>query len=62
MENRYFHWSWYRMDYGSDWSFVALCVSTLLNKRRRDGWAFFMTSLTIILLSASVFAGMFRVS
>ena len=40
-------------------AFVALCVSTLLNKRRRDGWAFFMTSLTIILLSASVFAGMF---
>ena len=40
-------------------AFVALCASTLLNKRRRDGWAFFMTSLTIILLSASVFAGMF---
>ena len=40
-------------------AFVALLVSTLLNKRRRDGWAFFMTSLTIILLSASVFIGMF---
>ena len=40
-------------------AFVALCASTLLNKRRRDGWAFVMTSLTIILLSASVFAGMF---
>ena len=38
---------------------LALLVSTLLNKRRRDGWAFFMTSLTIILLSASVFIGMF---
>ena len=47
------------MDYGANRSFVALLVSTLLNKRRRDGWAFFMTSLTIILLSASVFIGMF---
>lgn len=51
--------------HGKEWimvpigAFVALCASTLLNKRRRDGWAFFMTSLTIILLSASVFAGMF---
>ncbi|MDA1570400.1 cytochrome d ubiquinol oxidase subunit II, partial [Bacillus cereus] len=51
--------------HGTEWimvpigAFVALCASTLLNKRRRDGWAFFMTSLTIILLSASVFAGMF---
>ncbi|CAM4287054.1 nitrate reductase [Bacillus manliponensis] len=51
--------------HGTEWivvpigAFVALFVSTLLNKRRRDGWAFFMTSLTIILLSASVFIGMF---
>ncbi|TKI99435.1 cytochrome d ubiquinol oxidase subunit II, partial [Bacillus cereus] len=51
--------------HGTEWimvpigAFVALLVSTLLNKRRRDGWAFFMTSLTIILLSASVFIGMF---
>ena len=50
--------------HGTEWimvpigAFVALLVSTLLNKRR-DGWAFFMTSLTIILLSASVFIGMF---
>lgn len=51
--------------HGTEWimvpigAFVALFASTLLNKRRRDGWAFFMTSLTIILLSASVFIGMF---
>ena len=59
MENRHF------TAHGTEWimvpigAFVALLVSTLLNKRRRDGWAFFMTSLTIILLSASVFIGMF---
>ncbi|MDM5154492.1 cytochrome d ubiquinol oxidase subunit II [Bacillus sp. DX1.1] len=40
-------------------AFVALFVSSILNRKRRDGWAFFMTSLTIILLSASVFIGMF---
>ncbi|WP_410982201.1 cytochrome d ubiquinol oxidase subunit II [Bacillus cereus] len=51
--------------HGTEWimvpigAFVALFASTLLNKRRRDGLAFFMTSLTIILLSASVFIGMF---
>ena len=59
MENRYFHWSWYRVDYGSNRSFCSVMCVNIIKQRRRDGWAFFMTSLTIILLSASVFAGMF---
>lgn len=37
----------------------ALFVAHLLNNAKRDGWAFFMTSFTIIALTASVFIGMF---
>ncbi len=59
MENRYFHWSWYRVDYGSNRSFCSvMCVNIIKQKKKR--WLGFLpTSLTIILLSASVFAGMF---
>jgi len=38
---------------------VALFVAALLNRKKRDGWAFAMTSFTIILLTASIFIGMF---
>lgn len=39
------------------WS--ALLVSSFLNVKKRDGWAFTLTSLTIVFLIASVFIGMF---
>lgn len=38
---------------------ISLVLSCLLNKRKTDGWAFAMTSLTIVLLTASIFIGMF---
>jgi cytochrome bd ubiquinol oxidase subunit II len=38
---------------------VALLASIILNVKKRDGWAFVMTTLTIIFISASVFIGMF---
>lgn len=40
-------------------AWLALLVSAILNGKRRDGWAFTLTSLSIILLTASVFIGMF---
>lgn len=40
-------------------AWVALLVASMLNIRKYDGWAFAMTSLTIVLLTASVFIGMF---
>lgn len=39
------------------WS--ALLVSSMLNVKKQDGWAFALTSLTIVFLIASVFIGMF---
>src|SRR5690625_5892572 len=38
---------------------VALVVAALLNSNKRTGCAFAMTSFTIILLTASIFIGMF---
>ncbi|MDY0394460.1 cytochrome d ubiquinol oxidase subunit II [Virgibacillus halophilus] len=38
---------------------VTLVLSIILNGRKRDGWAFAMTSTSIVLLIASVFIGMF---
>jgi cytochrome bd ubiquinol oxidase subunit II len=38
---------------------VALLAAIVLNVKKRDGWAFVMTTLTIIFISASVFIGMF---
>lgn len=38
---------------------VALLLASFLNVRKLDGWAFAMTSFTIILITASVFIGMF---
>ena len=33
MENRYFHWSWYRVDYGSNRSFCSvMCVNIIKTK------------------------------
>lgn len=40
-------------------AWAALFVSHLLNQAKRDGWAFFMTSFTMIALTASIFIGMF---
>lgn len=40
-------------------SVVALIVAYVLNNKGRDGWAFTATSLSIVTLVASVFAGMF---
>ena len=40
-------------------AWVALLLSSILNVRNRDGWAFFLTSLTMIFLVASVFIGLF---
>lgn len=40
-------------------SWTALLMSTFLNKMKIDGWAFAMTSFTIIFLTASIFIGMF---
>lgn len=40
-------------------AWTALLASYFLNTKQRDGLAFFMTSFTIILLTASVFIGMF---
>ncbi|WP_438319170.1 cytochrome d ubiquinol oxidase subunit II [Sporosarcina sp. FA9] len=37
----------------------ALLFSSILNVKNRDGWAFFFTSLTMLLLVASVFIGLF---
>lgn len=39
------------------WS--LLLISSILNARNRDGWAFFLTSLTMLFLVASVFIGLF---
>ncbi|HLQ73627.1 MAG TPA: cytochrome d ubiquinol oxidase subunit II [Bacillota bacterium] len=38
---------------------VFLVISSVLNTKGKDGWAFTMTSLTIIALTASIFIGMF---
>lgn len=40
-------------------AWVSLLTASILNTRTIDGWAFFMTSLTMILLTASIFIGMF---
>lgn len=51
--------------HGNGWLLVpilawaTLFVSYLLNHAELNGWAFFMTSFTIIALTASVFIGMF---
>src|SRR5699024_2751367 len=38
---------------------MALLTANILTVKRFDGWAFTMTSITIALLTASVFIGMF---
>lgn len=38
---------------------ISLVIATMLNKKKSDGWAFAMTSLTIVFLTSSVFIGMF---
>lgn len=38
---------------------LALFIAHLLNVKKLDGWAFAMTSVTIALLTASIFIGMF---
>mgnify|MGYP001216084190 CR=1 FL=1 len=40
-------------------TWVALLLGTMLNRKKKDGLAFTMTSLTILFLSASIFIGMF---
>lgn len=40
-------------------TWVTLLLGAILNNKKRDGWAFTMASLTILLLSASIFIGMF---
>ena len=40
-------------------AWVALLFSSILNVKNRDGWAFFLTSLTMLFLVASVFIGLF---
>lgn len=51
--------------HGSAWialpvfGLVFLILASILNVKKKDGWAFTMTSLTIIALTASVFIGMF---
>lgn len=51
--------------HGSAWlllpllAWIALLGSTILNVKRIDGWAFFLTTMTIVLFTASVFIGMF---
>lgn len=40
-------------------AFVALLAASILNKKGRDGWAFTLTSFTIIGLVSSIFIGMF---
>lgn len=51
--------------HGSAWiilpilAIVALFVASFLNGKEKDGWAFFMTTMTIIFLTASIFIGMF---
>src|SRR5690625_4877273 len=38
---------------------LTITTASLLNTKGADGWAFTMTSLTIVLLTASIFIGMF---
>lgn len=51
--------------HGSAWillplfAWIALLGSSILNVKRIDGWAFFLTTMTIVLFTASVFIGMF---
>lgn len=51
--------------HGSMWiivpilAIITLIASALLNGKGLDGWAFFMTTATMILLTASIFIGMF---
>lgn len=40
-------------------SVVTLTAAYVYNKKERDGWAFFMTSMSIVSLISSVFIGMF---
>lgn len=37
----------------------ALFLANMFNVKKKDGWAFFMTSVTIIFLTGSIFIGMF---
>ncbi|RKD25842.1 cytochrome d ubiquinol oxidase subunit II [Ammoniphilus oxalaticus] len=52
-------------NHGASWillpllAWVALLAASFLNVKQRDGWAFAMTSLTIVFLTASIFIGMF---
>lgn len=60
---------WWKTDiftnHGSLWillpllSWTALLIASFLNIKKVDGWAFTMTSFTIVFLTASVFIGMF---
>src|SRR5699024_11721332 len=60
---------WWKTDiftnHGSLWillpllSWTALLIASFLNIKKVDGWAFAMTSFTIVFLTASVFIGMF---
>lgn len=62
-------YGWYKTDiftnHGTLWillpllSWVALIIASFLNAKKTDGWAFTMTSLTIVFLTASIFIGMF---
>ncbi|MDY0409074.1 cytochrome d ubiquinol oxidase subunit II [Virgibacillus soli] len=40
-------------------TWLALLAGSILNVKKADGWAFTMTTLTILFLSASLFIGMF---
>lgn len=60
---------WWKTDifsaHGAGWlalpiiAILSLLASSILNKIERDGWAFLMTSVTIIFITASIFIGMF---
>lgn len=53
------------VNHGSVWillpilALIALVGATILNNKKFDGWAFTLTSVTIVLLTASIFIGMF---
>lgn len=60
---------WWQTDiftnHGSLWitlpllAWTALLVASILNVKKYDGWAFTLTSMTIVFLTASIFIGMF---
>lgn len=65
----FFLFGWLKTDiftyHGAVWialpllAWTALLIASILNVKQSDGWAFAMTSFTIIFLTASVFIGMF---